>query len=89
LSQILFHFFADGELDRLPEAVEKAGLFGPNIIALTAWLKGRCHISYRTLKEYFRDVIGMDILTRPQTASTAGETSSKNVRRTEIALRGA
>ena len=48
---------------RLPDAVEKAGLFGPNMIALTAYLKGRCHISYRTLKEYFRDVVGIDIST--------------------------
>jgi hypothetical protein len=24
----------------LPDAVEKAGLFGPNMIALTAYLKG-------------------------------------------------
>jgi transposase len=48
---------------KLPDAVEKAGLFGPNMIALTAYLKGRCHISYRTLKEYFRDVVGIDIST--------------------------
>ena len=47
----------------LPPDVEKAGLFGPNMIALTAYLKGRCHISYRTLKEYFRDVVGIDIST--------------------------
>jgi transposase len=48
---------------RLPEAVEKAGLFGPNMIALTAYLKGRCHASYRTLKEYFHDVVGVDVST--------------------------
>jgi len=47
----------------LPQNVEKAGLFGPNMIALTAYLKGRCHVSYRTLKEYFRDVIGVDVST--------------------------
>ena len=47
----------------LPEAVAKAGLFGPDMIALTAYLKGRCHVSYRTLKEYFRDVVGVDIST--------------------------
>jgi len=47
----------------LPPEVEKSGLFGKNMIALTAYLKGRCHISYRTLKEYFRDVIGVDIST--------------------------
>jgi len=47
----------------LPSEIEKSGLFGPNMIALTAYLKGRCHISYRTLKEYFRDVIGIDVST--------------------------
>ncbi len=34
------------------------------MIALTAYLKGRRHVSYRTLKEYFRDVIGIDLSTR-------------------------
>ena len=48
---------------KLPDEVEKAGLFGPNMIALTAYLKGRCHVSYRTLQEYFRDVIGVDLST--------------------------
>jgi transposase len=48
---------------KLPGEVEKAGLFGPNMTALTAYLKGRCHISYRTLKEYFRDCMGIDIST--------------------------
>jgi len=48
---------------RLPEEVEKAGLFGPKMTALTAYLKGRLHGSYRTLKEYFHDVVGIDIST--------------------------
>ena len=48
---------------RLPEAVEKAGLFGPNMTALTGYLKGRSHMSYRTLQEYFRDVMQIDIST--------------------------
>jgi len=48
---------------RLPEDVETAGLFGINLTALTAYLKGRLHGSYRTLKEYFHDVVGIDIST--------------------------
>ena len=48
---------------RLPEHIEKEGLFGPNMTTLTAWLKGRGHMSYRTLQEYFRDVKGFDIST--------------------------
>jgi len=47
----------------LPEAVEKAGLFGPKMIALTGYLKGRCHVSYRSLKDYFHDVMGIEIST--------------------------
>jgi transposase len=47
----------------LPPEVEKSGLFGKNMIALTAYLKGRCHVSYRTLQEYFRDVVGVDVST--------------------------
>jgi transposase-like protein len=33
------------------------------MISLTAYLKGRCHVSYRTLKDYFRDVMQVDIST--------------------------
>jgi hypothetical protein len=47
----------------LPEDVEKAGLFGTNLTALTGYLKGRGHMSYCTLKDYFHDVIGIDIST--------------------------
>jgi transposase len=48
---------------KLPKGVEKAGLFGKNMTALTGYLKGRCHISYRTLKDYFHDVLNVDIST--------------------------
>ena len=44
---------------KLPPEVEKAGFFGPNMIALTACLKGHCHVSYRTLKKYFHDCMGI------------------------------
>jgi transposase len=48
---------------RLPKSVEQAGLFGPNLTALTGYLKGRGHMSYRTLKDYFHDVLHVDIST--------------------------
>jgi transposase len=47
----------------LPKEVEKTGLFGPNLTALTGYLKGRGHMSYRTLKDYFHDVLGIDVST--------------------------
>jgi len=48
---------------RLPEDVAKEGLFGKNLTVLTAYLKGKGHMSYRTLKDYFHDVLGFDIST--------------------------
>lgn len=47
----------------LPPEVEKSGLFGTNLTALTAYMKGRCHTSYRTLKDFFSDVMGIDVST--------------------------
>jgi transposase len=47
----------------LPDEVEEAGLFDHNMTALTGYLKGRLHASYRTLKEYFHDVVGIDVST--------------------------
>jgi transposase len=47
----------------LPKEVEKAGLFGKNLIALTGYLKGRGHMSYRTLKDYFQDHLGIEVST--------------------------
>jgi transposase len=38
-----------------------SGLFSVGLIALVAYLKGRCHISYRGLKGFFQDVLGIVI----------------------------
>ena len=46
---------------RPPEA--KSGLFGPNLIALTAYMKGRCHLSYTTLRDFYRDVFLINVST--------------------------
>jgi Transposase IS66 family. len=45
----------------LPKEVEKSGLFGPKLIALTAYLKGRGHMSYTTLKEFFGDALSISV----------------------------
>ena len=45
----------------LPEAVLKAGLFGPRLTALVAFMKGVCHASFSTIRKFLRDVVGMDI----------------------------
>jgi transposase len=41
----------------------KSGLFGVNLIALTAYLKGRCHMSYTTLRDFYSDVFLIKVST--------------------------
>jgi transposase len=45
----------------LPEAVQKAGLFGPRLTALVAFMKGVCHASFSTIRKFLRDVVRVDI----------------------------
>jgi len=45
----------------LPEAVEKAGLFGPRLTALVAFMKGVCHASFSTVRKFLRDVVRVKI----------------------------
>ena len=45
----------------LPDELRKAGLVGPRLTALVGFLKGACHMSFSTLRKYFRDVIGVTI----------------------------
>jgi transposase len=45
----------------LPDEVAKTGLFGVSLIALVAYMKGRCHISYTALKDFFEAVLGIKI----------------------------
>ncbi len=46
---------------QLPEAVKKAGLFGPRLTALVAFMKGVCHASFSTIRKFLRDVARVDI----------------------------
>jgi transposase len=45
----------------LPEAVQKAGLFGPRLTALVAFLKGVCHASFSTIRKFLRDVVRVKV----------------------------
>jgi transposase len=45
----------------LPEAVQKAGLFGPRLTALVAFMKGVCHASFSTIRKFLRDVVCVDV----------------------------
>ena len=45
----------------VPEAVKKAGLFGPRLTALVAFMKGVCHASFSTIRKFLRDVVQVKI----------------------------
>ena len=46
---------------KLPEAVKKAGLFGPRLTAVVAFMKGVCHASFSTIRKFLRDVVGVKV----------------------------
>jgi len=64
----------------LPQAVTRAGLLGPRLSALVAYQKGACHMSYRTIRTFLRDVLDVSIST--------GQLA-KVVRKASAALAGA
>lgn len=45
----------------LPLPVVQAGLVGPELTALVAYLKGACHGSFSTIRKFLRDVVGFTI----------------------------
>jgi len=48
---------------KLPTEVKRSGLFGKNLIALTAYLKGRCHMSYTTMQDFYADALLIKVST--------------------------
>jgi len=60
-------YWCDGcnrfHIAKLPEDVKKAGLFGPKLMALTAYLKGCGHMSYKTIQAFFSDVLTINVST--------------------------
>lgn len=47
----------------VPESLRRQGLLGPRLRAMTAWLKGQCHMSYRPMQAFYRDVLGLNVST--------------------------
>jgi len=45
----------------IPAAVRRAGLIGPRLTALVAFLKGGCHCSFTTIRKFLRDVVGVTV----------------------------
>lgn len=45
----------------IPDEVRKGGLFGAEITAAVAFMKGGCHMSYTTIQQFFKELFGLDI----------------------------
>ena len=44
----------------LPDEVQKGGLLGGDITAITAFMKGGCHMSFTTIQQFFKEVMHLD-----------------------------
>jgi len=45
----------------IPDEIRKGGLLGADVTASIAFMKGRCHMSYTTIQEFFRELMKLDI----------------------------
>lgn len=45
----------------IADRVRQAGLIGPGLTTLIAYLKGACHCSFSTLRKFVRDVVGLKV----------------------------
>jgi len=45
----------------IPREVRQSGLLGPGLTALVGYLKGACHCSFSTLRNFLRDVMGVKV----------------------------
>ncbi|MDP2932613.1 MAG: IS66 family transposase [bacterium] len=45
----------------MPDGIRKGGLLGIGITAAVAFMKGRCHTSYTTIQQFFKEIIRLDV----------------------------
>jgi len=45
----------------LPNEVQKGGLLGADITAMTAFMKGGCHMSFSTVQRFFKEILHLDV----------------------------
>jgi transposase len=45
----------------LPQHLTQAGLFGPRLTSLAVYLKGKIHASYSGVRDFFQDVVGVQV----------------------------
>lgn len=58
----------------IPEDIRRAGLVGPRLTALIAYMKGACHCSFSTIRKFLRDVVDVKI-SRGQLRKLCGKVS--------------
>ena len=58
----------------LPQHIVKAGLFGPRLTSLAVYLKGKIHASYTGIRDFFQDVVGVQV-SRGYVAKLLGKAS--------------
>jgi transposase len=45
----------------MPDEIRKGGMFGADVTAAVAFMKGGCHMSFSTIKKFFKEIILLDI----------------------------
>jgi transposase len=45
----------------MPDEVRKGGLLGADVTAAAAFMKGGCHMSFSTIKKFFKEIMHLDI----------------------------
>ena len=45
----------------MPDEIRKGGLFGADMTAAVAFMKGGCHMSYTTIQQFFKELFELDI----------------------------
>ena len=45
----------------LPNEVQKGGLLGADITAMTAFMKGGCHMSFTTVQQFFKEIMRLNV----------------------------
>jgi transposase len=45
----------------MPQEIRKGGMLGADVTALIAFMKGGCHMSFSTIKKFFREIKRLDI----------------------------
>ena len=45
----------------MPDEIRKGGLFGADVTAAIAFMKGGCHMSYTTIQQFFKELFELDI----------------------------